>query len=143
MKTPLVHLSNSCSTISIINVPISVISLSSTIHPYPFCLLQGLDACRKTPETLEDLCLQILNEEEQANIGTLNWRFKKRLPPLTSNRLSELLRVVRELFNSVLRAAVPEDDRQTLFSLLLRREWPILVYFSYFKFHTSFPTHYK
>eukprot|EP00959_Pyramimonas_sp_CCMP1952_P423503 8871127-Pyramimonas_sp.AAC.1 len=41
-----------------------------------------------------------------------------------STRLKELVRVVRQLIEHILNAAVPTDQRSELFKVLLKSKWP-------------------
>ena len=66
--------------------------------------------------------MSLLSPEAWDNISTLNLKFKRIMP--RSTRLKELVRVVRQLIEHILNAAVPTDQRSELFKVLLKSKWP-------------------
>jgi hypothetical protein len=84
--------------------------------------LQEDSAEEGTRLTLREFVDRFLPEETQKKISTLNLNFKYQIPN-SSKRLKEMLRVLDECIQAVVRRAVPDEDATKVLQALVDVQW--------------------
>jgi hypothetical protein len=72
--------------------------------------------------TLREYVERCLPEETQKKISTLNLSFKYQIPN-SGNRFKEMLRVLDECVQAVVRCAVPDEDATQVLQALVDLRW--------------------